>query len=209
MIQKFLRAKHWQIFGFTVGIPLLFQVFFILSLINGGDEFDEDIFTRYVVFIPLISIFFMAVFYGWMWSIGVGLQRKLLEELKMNVRFFKLAIFIPFIYLILIFGSLGFGLGLGVDVLEQNVNLVGTALVFIIPMHLFTVFCAFYQLYFVSKTIKTAELQRSVVFGDYIGEFFLIWFFPVGIWFIQPKINQLAAAYLHGHEDEDYTRHIL
>jgi hypothetical protein len=46
-------------------------------------------------------------------------------------------------------------------------------------------------LYFVAKTFKTVELQREVSFSDFVGEFFMIWFYPVGIWIIQPKINKM------------------
>ena len=48
------------------------------------------------------------------------------------------------------------------------------------------------MLYFCSKTIKTVELQKEVFFGEFIGDFFGLWFYPIGIWFIQPKINKLA-----------------
>jgi len=209
MIQKFLQAKHWQLFGFTIGIPLLFQVFFISSMVSAGDQFDEEIFLRFIVFIPIVSILFLMVFYGWMWSVGVGLQEKLPQDLKMNVKLFKWAIIFPLIYMVLIFGALGLAVGNGLDQIEQNIDWVESALIFIVPMHLFSVFCAFYQLYFVSKTIKTTELRREVVFSDYIGEFFLVWFYPIGIWFIQPKINEIAQADYLGEEDDDYTKHIL
>jgi hypothetical protein len=52
-------------------------------------------------------------------------------------------------------------------------------------------FCIFYCFYFTAKVLKTVELQKPVTFNDYAGEFFLIWFFPIGIWFIQPRINRL------------------
>ncbi|WP_238388512.1 hypothetical protein, partial [Christiangramia aestuarii] len=70
---------------------------------------------------------------------------------------------------------------------------VGILLLFIIPLHLFSMFCMFYLLYFVSKTIKTVELKRSVTFSDFVGEFFMIWFFPIGVWFIQPRINKIIS----------------
>jgi putative effector of murein hydrolase LrgA (UPF0299 family) len=73
-------------------------------------------------------------------------------------------------------------------------GIIGNMLFLVIPLHLFSMFCMFYQLYFVSKTIKTAELKRKVTFSDYLGEFFMIWFFPIGIWIIQPKINRLFSA---------------
>ena len=64
--------------------------------------------------------------------------------------------------------------------------------IFIIPAHLFSMFCIFFMLYKAAKTIKTVELQKKVTFSDFAGEFFLMWFFPLGIWIVQPKINKFA-----------------
>jgi len=61
----------------------------------------------------------------------------------------------------------------------------------IIPVHLFSVFCIFYCLYFTAKALKAVELQRPVTFGHFADEFFLLWCYPIGIWFIQPRINKL------------------
>ena len=51
---------------------------------------------------------------------------------------------------------------------------------------LVAVTCMFYNLYFVSKNLVVAETGKPASFHDYAGPFFLIWFFPIGIWFIQP-----------------------
>jgi hypothetical protein len=61
----------------------------------------------------------------------------------------------------------------------------------IVPLHLFSMFCIFYCLYFNAKALKTVEWQRPVTFSDFAGEFFLIWFFPIGVWIIQPRLNKL------------------
>jgi hypothetical protein len=29
---------------------------------------------------------------------------------------------------------------------------------------------------------------------DFAGEFFLLWFYPVGIWIVQPKINKMVES---------------
>ncbi len=55
----------------------------------------------------------------------------------------------------------------------------------------------FYDLYFVSKNLVLAETSKSASFYDYAGPFFLIWFFPVGVWFIQPRINRLYGQPAH------------
>jgi hypothetical protein len=38
------------------------------------------------------------------------------------------------------------------------------------------------------------ELQREALAGDYIVDFILFWFFIVGIWFLQPRINKIFAG---------------
>jgi uncharacterized RDD family membrane protein YckC len=43
----------------------------------------------------------------------------------------------------------------------------------------------------VSKNLVLAETSKPASFYDYAGPFFLIWFFPIGVWFTQPRINRL------------------
>jgi bacteriorhodopsin len=59
-------------------------------------------------------------------------------------------------------------------------------------IHLFSMFCIFYVLYFAAKTFKTVELQREVRFSEFAGEFFMLWIFPIGVWILQPKINKMV-----------------
>jgi len=65
-------------------------------------------------------------------------------------------------------------------------------------------FCLFYCLYFVAKTLKTVELQREVSFNDFIAEFFLTWFFPIGVWILQPRINKMIKEY--DNKDENTSQ---
>ena len=53
------------------------------------------------------------------------------------------------------------------------------------------IFCIFYCFYFVARTLKAVEWQKPVTLGDYILEIVLFWFYFVGVWFIQPRINKL------------------
>jgi hypothetical protein len=60
--------------------------------------------------------------------------------------------------------------------------------------------CFFYCIHFASKSLKAVELQRTVTFRDYVADFFLFWFFPIGVWFIQPKINKIFNRTLQEKE---------
>jgi len=54
-------------------------------------------------------------------------------------------------------------------------------------LHILSMFGLIYSFFYVAKTFKTVELQREVSFSDFAGDFFLLLFFPIGVWIIQPK----------------------
>jgi hypothetical protein len=74
----------------------------------------------------------------------------------------------------LIFISIAMMVGLS-GVIENgeflNVGLITSLFIIVIPLHLFSMFCTFYSLYFVAKTYKTVELQREVSYYTHKGEF--------------------------------------
>ena len=195
MIDTFLKAKHWQLFLLTFGIPLIFQFVMmgtVFSEFANQTSPDPLIMFNYMKIFPVIMILFMAVFFGWFWSVAIGLQKKVPENVKMKVQKFKIFFFIPLVYLLAFTISFGVSMnGLLVSDSEPNFGLIGGLFAIILPLHLFSMFCIFYSLYFVAKTIKTVEFQREVRFSDFAGEFFMIWFFPIGIWIVQPKINKM------------------
>ncbi len=188
MIEKFLKAKHWQIFVAVLGLPILLEIILMPSFI----ESDKPGYM--VKFMSLIMILFAGGLIGWLWSVAIGLQKKIPLGIKMKVRKFKILSIIPitYIFLLTILISTGFG-GLIHNEQEPSGAMIGTLSAIILPLHLLSMFGIFYSLYFVAKTFKTVELQREVTFSDFAGEFFLFWFFPIGIWVVQPKINNMIT----------------
>ena len=65
----------------------------------------------------------------------------------------------------------------------------------IFPLHLVAMFGMFYALIFCAKSLVMAERQQRVSFGDYVLPLFLIWFYPVGVWFIQPRLNSIGRKF--------------
>ncbi|MCW8897362.1 MAG: hypothetical protein OQJ96_08090 [Flavobacteriales bacterium] len=195
MTEKFLKAKHWQLFLLTFGIPMGFQFIMMGSMISNigtSTNSDPTIMFNYMKLFPIIMLVFMGIFFGWFWSVAIGLQSKVPESVKMKVKKFKVFFFIPMVYMLLITLFMLISMnGLMTNGTEPSGALIGILFTIIVPLHLFSMFCIFYSLYFVAKTFKTVELQREVSFSDFVGEFFLIWFYPIGIWFIQPKINKM------------------
>ena len=144
---------------------------------------------------PFVMSFFFIGYFGWLWAIGQEFQKILPGNLKFNLTPFRIFLLYPVVYILLFF--------LLIDMVAVNMlNSTEPPLEFfflIIPFHLFAIFCILYCIFFAARTFKAAELQRSVTFADFVGEFLMIWIFPVGIWFIQPKINKLIGEKLNNN----------
>jgi hypothetical protein len=196
MINKFLNAKHWQLFTLMFGIPILLQIVVMISMfanIDSNGNPDQTIMLYMMKIFPVIMILYTGLVFGWLWSISIGLQKYIPSDIKMKIKKFKLFFFIPLSYilfLLLIIGTTFYGISSGSKAVG---GIVGKMLFIVVPMHILSMFCIFYILYFVSKTIKTTELKRTVTFSDFAGDFFMIWFLPIGIWIIQPRINKIAS----------------
>ncbi|MEM7374145.1 MAG: hypothetical protein AAF587_36465 [Bacteroidota bacterium] len=198
MIQRsFLQAKHWQLFLLLFGVPFLFQMLmmgFTFSQVFAEKQPDFDALYSQMIMLNGVMMILIVTFFGWLWSVGLGLQAKIPSEVSMPVTRFKAFVIFPFLYILLIVGGMLY-VSSGTSELEAMETFPVNPMIFllIIPFHFFAMFCILYDFYFVAKTIKTVELQRKVTFGDFIGEFFMIWFYPIGIWIVQPKINEMSA----------------
>ncbi len=175
-MKKLLQFKHWQLFLLLMGIPILFQ-FVIMNSMNN--------LIYVIVGFPIMMILMVTLMFSWLYTLGTHLYALLPQTVTMNLSRFKLFLVIPIGYIVFI--TIYF-LCVTTGVLG-NVNPWIFAI--IVPLHLFSLFCILYCLYFNAKALKSIELQRPVEFGDFIGEFFLIWMFPIGVWIIQPRINKL------------------
>ncbi|OCX52831.1 hypothetical protein BEL04_00420 [Mucilaginibacter sp. PPCGB 2223] len=182
------------------GLPFIFYIFMMVSIFSAATSGNAVNVFGVFKFFPILMLLVIGVQFGWFWSVAVGLQPKVPEIVKMKIKRFKVFFFIPLVYMALMIGLMCFLLssvdflnpqGSGLFAAGVNPAAILVPFAVIIPLHLFSIFCIFYCLYFVAKTLKTAEVQKEVEFSDFAAEFFLIWFYPIGIWFIQPRINKL------------------
>lgn len=171
----------------------------MFSVIDPNTDPDPAALLNVMKFFPIIILIGSGAFFGWFWSVAIGLQKKVPNNITMKTKKFKIFFFIPIVYLLsifILFGTIFSGLILEGTVPNEEWGLVIFPI--ILPLHLLSMFGIFYSMYFVAKTIKTVELQKEVGFSEFAGEFFMIWFYFVGIWILQPKINKMV-------ENEDLT----
>jgi hypothetical protein len=178
----FLRLKHWQLFLFLVVVPSVGEVIsFILNLmtVHSPQDLGNGAIVLGVLTLGALTALLVSPFFLWFWALGSFLNSIVPPGLRLGTGFFHFAVTYPSIYII--FAAHFF---LGPSPTWPPV---------ILPFHFFAMACIFYDLYFVSKNLVLAQTGKNVKFYDYAGPFFLIWFYPVGIWFIQPEINRLFA----------------
>lgn len=174
-IQRFfLRAKHWQIFLLLFLLPTVVEfgsIDFVKTNLRSWNDPD----TATLLFLGAMLLYLLC-FLAWFWSMGSLFAANVDSKLKLRPVFFRFALLYPLLYTPVFFWF----------VLTPG---LGSAAI-IIP-HLFCMFCVFYCLYFVSKNLVMAETGKPASFYNYAGPFFLLWFFPIGIWIVQPRVNRL------------------
>lgn len=180
-MKTLLTLKHWQAFILLFVLPFVFQVIGMLAIALNQDA------GAIVVALPLFIVMVMVLYFGWFYTLGTHLHKKLPDTIPMNLKKFKWFLFFPILYILLICIVV---LSLVNSTLNEGPPNPALFLV-IIPLHLFSIFCIFYCMYFIAKALKSLELQRTKSFSDFALEFVLIWMFPIGIWIIQPRLNKI------------------
>lgn len=162
----FLNAKHWQ-------------VFFVLFFAPYVSGFVYIFFPRAIYASIAVMVVYGLCTLGWYWSIGRFLASIADPALRMRTSLFQFAFVYTLVYAITF-----------VWLALSNAEISPI----IVPFHLFAMACIFYALYFVARNLALVETGKSVSFADYAVPFVLLWFFPIGVWIIQPKINRLYAS---------------
>jgi hypothetical protein len=184
----FARLKHWQLFLVT-GVPFFGQQLYVASELSRWSsppsmaEFDA-LFTKGII---VGSIVFSIVF-TWFWSISTVANNKIPNDIRPSTKLYRFVV--PFTLLYIVFAALYIPQLMRV---EKGAVPVGV----IFPLHLVATFGMFYAFIFPAKNLVIAERGQMTPFSGYLGTLFLLWLFPLGVWFIQPRLNRLLEN--HGN----------
>jgi hypothetical protein len=170
----FLRAESSQVFAVVFGTYALGLMAFGGSL---RPVYPEG--SRASILLPRIfATLCDSVLFLWLGLLGLELDNLTRQNRAWSVNLFVVALAVSETYLIVFYL---YALNPGV------MNSIG-------PLAVLATFCVFYVVRFVAKTLVLAETGKVPTFRDYLATLLLVWFFPVGIWSLQPRINQLFAA---------------
>ncbi|KEO75363.1 hypothetical protein [Anditalea andensis] len=183
-MEIFLKAKHWQIFLFIVGIPILIELLDTIIIIAGkGEEFTFRAVLRFLLIIPFLT------FYFWIYSVGYLLNKKIKGKLNTKSGYFGLAVWTSAFSLFFLSIFVFFIWDDWEQLMIEN-NFTYVIFGVVVFLALATLLTA---LSFIAKTLVRAERNAEVNSSDFYGEFVMTLFFPIGIWILQPRINKIYA----------------
>jgi hypothetical protein len=171
----FLRAKHWQLFLLFVIMPMVAEVPAAVSMPTAVSSWRD--LNGAAIFFSASMLLYIVCCLAWLGSLGSFSNSIVEPELKLRTAFFHFSLVYPAVYL------------------PVFLALLHAPVAVILPLHLLAMFCMLYVLRFAAKALAMAETGRAVSFYDYARAFFLLWFYPVGIWVVQPRVNRLYARH--------------
>jgi|GEM_PF-1257019 len=175
-----LRLKSWQLFLLMILPSLLVQMDFLMNNL---------------ICLNLISIFPGAVFIGWIYSVGVSMHTLLPQNLKPSIIYFRISFLV--ILLEIIFAGFYGTLTINQNIYERFIS----NLWILIPIMLYLFWSFLYVFMFSARMLESAIEGELVNRSDSLKVFFGFWFYPIGIWYIQPAVQRV----LNKHAIESST----
>lgn len=170
-MQALLRMKHWQLFLFT----------FCLYVIAGSISRSLKAFGGADVLVRFFSIIKVLGFLGeifWAYSVIILVQKKF--STPMHHSTFTLRGCVYFVTLYHLLSHMVFRL-------TENRDL------FVWIISWISFLCFLYVSYLAAYALVAAEKNENVKFRSLYLEFVAFLFFPIGVWWLQPRINNLLT----------------
>lgn len=124
----------------------------------------------------LVSAIWCGLIYTcWLFSIGITFSKE--STSRFAIGLFKTGVIYSLIYSLLVF----------YDASDTSEFFP----LWQIPLHFIAVFFVFYLIFFVAKNLIQFEINHHFETKSFFLTFCAIWFFPIGIFFVQPRINQI------------------
>jgi hypothetical protein len=190
----FLRAKHWQLFVVFIVLPFVIGMAVMINMLTDivqVDQPDPAAIFSHMKFFPLPFALYVLGKMCWQWAVAIRMQRLAPAGVQFKNTAFKIFFWFTVLFYPLLFVFVfSFITSISATNMPDPSQFIWFIALF--PLSFFNTFCMFYCYYYTAKTFKTVELQRQVTFSDFILESVLIWFFFIGVWILQPKINKLT-----------------
>jgi Na+/proline symporter len=177
ILRYYLGLAPWELFVLLVVTPVVARVVADIPLEPEPGEPPAP--WWYQVFM----VAWFAMLCGWFWAMGIGSNRCVREDIRPGSVVFNLAVSVPVLALLAI--TMSYGDMPQLEPPPSYVAVVGST-------SLVALACVGYTIRFVAKNLWLAEKGRAVAFRHYGGTLFMLMFFPVALWFVQPRVREVC-----------------
>ena len=180
------HLKAWQVFLALIAPMIALQVFVVGMIAPSGQVgsiAETELLRELAQRLIILSFIMLLLLFAWLVSVALVSNNRINSSLRPSLRVYSAAMVYVLTYCAL-------AVYFFPHYFSSRQGLPGP----IVVMHLLATAANFYILGFTAKSLVLAQKQSAVSFFDYAGAFFLMWFFPVGVWFVQPRVNKLGSA---------------
>lgn len=160
-----LRMKHWQIFSIIFGFRLV----------------DVLIYPQPEPIDHIMTAIWFSLYFGWLLFTGLAFHKLLHSPLKSLWIGYWIGFVLFFCYVTL-FGFIGGEEQISSWQESGWINLFST---------LFVILCMSLVCMFFASALNKIEAPGENRNREIIGDFFLFFLWPIGIWILQPRLNKL------------------
>jgi len=155
-----LKMKHWQAF----------------VIVLTGSFIGNFTVVDYPVLTTSLRVVGVVIFFAWGLRVAHLLYQLLPEKIDLNYNMFLINSFLWFASYVVVI------------VLSDGAGMTFHGLAALPGFYVFFAFLHF--LIFPVRVLKSIEKNHKASISECIGDFFLVVFLPIGIWFLQPRINR-------------------
>lgn len=187
----FVKGKHWQVFLALFGLPIIGIIVFMFSMVLHAEGHVSLTFIAIVIAATIIAA--LILFAIWFYSLVEALHERLPKGIVMNLTLFKVFLTVPVLFMLRLTVLLFETIPQLPELAKTNPASFAASNPLIGPLFMLATFCMFYCLVFGAKVFKSVELRREVNLDEYLPELFQLWYFPLGVWILQPRINRIFS----------------
>ncbi len=136
--------------------------------------FGTGLISEYLPFV-IGYLAFAMVFQGWIYLLAQSLHLKCRNP-PFQLKWVKIAIAFSCIYIV-------------VALILINDSFP----TYLIPFHILSMAAIFFSFIFIASTLVKIENEKGINTACKFCVVMMVWFFPIGIWFLQPRVNRVLT----------------
>jgi len=185
-----LKSKHWVMFLLIIGMPLISHLTISPILL-----FSRQ-FKWFATLQLILLVYPTFIYFYWLWTLGTKLPKKLTtKEIKKETIKFKVSMVFPFLFCSVMFFMILIIYSEMLQGDEPPYFFITESLHMIILAYIISIFCIIYSIWLISNSLNKIEKIQGSGTKERFKNLILMILFPIGIWYIQPRINRIYSTH--------------